>query len=208
MTTLNKVSYIIADTLNRSDDYVFVNEIKDLVIGWRAKLIRQDMQRNNISVAFIQHEVLPLIEVTTIDSSILTNTTSIKRTKDVVPTGVRGNLNAPYLYVGEAEFTKPFGYLNQGQVPYIGNRKFTACNVFYSYKQGHIFIHGNKDLDYIGVSGIAENPDEWAALNDACCCIDEGDRNFYLAMDMQDTIVNAIVQSFANSKPNTPDVRH
>jgi len=208
MTTLNKLSYLIADNLNRSNDYVLIEEIKDLIVGWRAKLIRQDIQKNGISSQFNQREILPLITVDVTDSNVLVIDETVKRTRDIVPAGIRTNLLAPYFYVGQADWQRAFGYVNLGQVPFIHNRKFTPCNVYYSYVNGYIYVHGNKDIDYIGISSAFENPEEFANLNDACCCTITGDNNFYLSMDMQDTIVTAIVQYYTNSKPNQVDVKH
>ena len=201
MTTLNEISYLIAGRLNKTTDYVILNEIRQLVIGWRAKLIRQDVQRNMINAQYAQSIVLPLIEVDSIDNSLISSGVVIKKSKTKIPTSVRLDIDSPYLFVGEPTFEKSYGFIHQVQIGLIKNRKFSKNCIYYAIRNNYLYVYHNCDLDlqYIGIQSIFENPKELAELDVNACCVDYAEQSFYLPLDMQDTIVTEVVKILDNN---------
>lgn len=209
MTTLNEISYLIAGRLNKTTDYVIINEIAQLVIGWRATLIRQDVQKNMINAQYAQSIVLPLVNVDSIDNSLISSYVAIKKTVNKIPTSIRLDIDSPYLFVGEPTFNKGFGFIQQMQVGFIKNRKFSRNNVYYTIRNQYLYLYYSCELnlEYVGIQSIFENPRELAELDVNACCIDYMEQAFYLPLDMQNTIVTEIVKILDNTINSKNEVK-
>ena len=219
MDTLNAIAENIAYQLGDQFNMTLRESIKDTIIIYRSKMLRDSDTRNFDDMAlFAQNLSVPLIKVdlykefgigvakqalsflnVNLDSTI---TYEVLRTKEKVPTPFRGKLShrEPFRFVGAFDGSVLFHYTTIGTFKYdsiLPNRQHV---IFYIYMNGYIYIINNlKDCDITNsldikelfISSIFDNPrTAYKICDDPSIKID--DRPFPMSGDLLSSIYNMV----------------
>lgn len=219
MNTLNRIAENIAFKLGDQFNMTLRESIKDTVLNYRAKFIRDDTDRNFISdvhlsqVLNIEFEVVDLLTEFganfDIVNTICSDTVSqegyrILKSKTRVPMPVRTKTSrrSPYQYLGRVTGEKSFTFTDLEQYYYIRSMRYNNSTVYYTIINDRIYIINNlKECDINNtleianamIKGIFEDPREaYSACSDKSTKID--DRVFPIPMDMLMQISNGIIR--------------
>lgn len=219
MATLNQIAENIAFKLGDQFNMTLRESIKDTVINYRGKFIRDDSDRNFISeLHFSQTGVIEFEEVNLIhefttdpfcisaicDNPQLQDKYKVLRGKKKLPLPIRTKTssNNPYSYLGRIDGSKVFSYTDLAKFPYVKNVKYNERTIYYTIINRRPYIINNLDSCDINhslgickalIKGIYENPRE---LYNACINGDTfvDDMDFPIGIDMLMQITNGIVK--------------
>lgn len=226
MKTLNQIAENIAFKLGDQFNTTLQESIKETLIDYRAKLIRDDSDRNFTTelhfsqVGTIQFEVVNLLEEFGADFTCINiicpnvvnqNKYKILKSKKPVPSPVRTKIanRAPYSFIGSLDGSKAFVYTTIDKFPYVKTLPYTQKVVYYVVMNSYIYIINNLNQCDINetlqicnalIKGIFEDPRE---LYNICELGDKfpDDMPFPIGADMLVGISNAIVKGEYPLKP-------
>lgn len=227
MNTLNKIAENIAFKLGDQFNITLRESIKNTVLDYRAKFIRDDADRNFISDVHlsqtmnIEFDVVNLLQEFganfDIVNSICADTEVLQeykvlRSKKLVPLPVRvkSGRRSPYQYLGRITGEKGFTYVDIEQYYYIRNTRYNAKTIYYTIINGRIYIINNlKECDINNsleianamIKGVFEDPREaYSICSDKTTKLD--DRLFPIPSDMLMQISNGILRGEYGIKPS------
>lgn len=219
MSTLNTIAENIAFKLGDQFNTTLKESIKETLITYRAKFIRDDTDRNFISdvhlsqVMNIEFEVVDLLQEfkanLDIVNSICADVSSqqgykVLRSKTLVPLPVRTKTSrrSPYQYLGRITGEKSYTYTDLEQYYYIRSMRYNTKTIYYTFINGRIYIINNlKECDINNsleianamIKSIFEDPREaYSICSDKSIKVD--DRTFPIPMDMLMQITNGILR--------------
>lgn len=219
MTTLNEIAENIAFKLGEQFNYTLRESIKDTVINYRAKFIRDDAERNvfnslpfvqTISVDFEEISIFDAFDgdyscITAICPDVATRQKyKVLRSKEKVPMPLRLKTQgvSPFMYVGSLTGDKMFTPTTLETFPYVAELKYNSKNIYYIYINERLFIINNLNACDINetlrictvlLKGVFENPREAQSI---CKTITYSvdDASFPIGRDMLLLISNGIVK--------------
>lgn len=219
MQTLNQIAENIAFKLGDQFNHTLRESIKDTVINYRAKFIRDDLDRNFLSevhfsqTGAIQFEVVNLLEAFNADFSsisaicedvILQDKYQVLRSIKEIPTPIRTKSAGknPFSYVGRIDGSKKFVYTTLDNFPYIRTLPYSLHTIYYTVINNKIYILNNLaqcdvnatlSITDLLLKGVYENPREfYNACNNGDKFID--DMNFPISRDMLMQVSQAILK--------------
>jgi hypothetical protein len=218
MTTLNEIAENIAFKMGEQFNYTLRESIKDTIINYRAKFIRDDSDRNVFnSTHFSQVLTIDFEEVSILDAfgdiscitAICPDITEqleykVLRSKELIPIPVRlKTLNiSPFIYLGSVDGKKGFIPTTLDSFYYVTDLKYNRKNVYYVYMDNRLYIINNLNQCDINetlkicnvlLKGVFENPREAVKI----CNIktnDVDDAYFPIGRDMLVLISNGIIK--------------
>lgn len=219
MDTLNAIAENIAYQLGDQFNTTLKESIKDTLIVYRSKFLRDSDTRNFDDIAvFAQNLSIPLIEVdlykelgigvakqalSFLNVNVPTeNKFKILRTKEKVPTPLRHHMmhREPFRFVGSFNGSDYFYYTTLGTYKYDSILPNRLDTIFYIYINNYIYIVNNLrkcdvtnslDLKEIFVSSVFDNPRQaYRACDDPTTFID--DRPFPMSNDLLASIYNMV----------------
>jgi hypothetical protein len=219
METLNAIAENIAYQLGEQFNMTLRESIKDTLIIYRSKMLRDSDNRNFDDMAlFAQNLSVPLLVVDLYEElgigaakqalSFLNininniNTYKIIRTKEKVPVPYRSKLShrEPFRYVGSFDGGAFFHYTTLATFKYDVILPNRTNVIFYVYLNGYIYIINNLntcditnslDLKELFLSSIFDNPrSAYKICDDPSVAID--DRLFPMSGDLLATIYNMV----------------
>ena len=197
MVTLKQFAEEITTLMDRQFDHAFNELIKSSIIGYRATILKQEIDKNGRFPRGSEHSLcLPLIRVKPIECCISEDLDCyVARTEDKVPSSVRANFfSDPFMFVGTSNMEKAFTYAKADTVKYtIESSKFLQNSAFYDYFNDYIYTF-NYEGGKLGVRDIFSNPLELLELKncDGKPCINE----VYIEDDMKRMIKQMILEEF------------
>ena len=159
MASLNQIAQEIADSFNRPFDIMFKERIKSIFKHERAKFIRQDIERNNLSKLYIQSFNINLIEVSTLDDCITTEC-FVLRSENKIPKPLSIKGDYIFKFVGSTDKNVIFTYLDREFLRFALKNKWTSGIIYYSYDNGYLYVYNNKLVRRIKLESVFENPEE------------------------------------------------
>ncbi len=219
MQTLNQIAENIAFKLGDQFNHTLRESIKDTVITYRAKFIRDDLDRNFLSevhfsqVGTLSFEVVNLLEAFNADFSsisaictdvILQSKYQVLRSKTEVPTPIRTKSSGrnPFSYVGRIDGSKKFVYTTLDNFPYIKTLPYSLHTIYYTIINNKVYIINNLaqcdinstlNICNVLLKGVYENPREfYNACNNSDIFID--DMSFPIGRDMLMQVTQAILK--------------
>jgi len=192
LLTLDQAADYIASRLNLKLDIIAKRELKFGILQWRSTIIRRDYERNGASPHYVQTFITGLKVVDIMDNCAIEFGCPVLRTTTKVPVPIRTK-NHPFMYVGTADFTLPFGYSIPEVIDLTSADKFTAETIKYTYRDGYIYVFNNLLLEYVGIRSAFENPEEVVTLCTDASCFDV-DAKFPLPLDMLEAIYTGLLQ--------------
>ena len=209
MTTLNKEAENIAYKLGDQFNQTLRESIKNTLINWRAKFLRDDIDRNYLSdihfaqTITVQFEQVNLLTEFGADfsciSAICPNVAEqdeykILKSKKRIPLPIRTKTAhiAPYSFIGSVEGTKGFVFTTLDRFPYLVGMKYQNNTIYYTVINGYLYIINNLNLCDINatlklcnvmIRGVFEDPREAYKV----CSVTDGftdDAIFPIGVDM------------------------
>lgn len=219
MTTLNEIAENIAYKLGDQFNHTLKESIKDTLINYRAKFIRDDLDKNSTSdvhfhqVGTIQFEVINLLTAFNADYSSVTSVCTdvllqenykVLRSIQDIPTPLRSKASSriPFSYLGRVDGSKNFIYTTLDKYVYIKTLPYSLNTIYYTIINSKVYILNNLSKcdvnDTLGIcnvlfKGIFENPrDFYDVCNNTDIFID--DLPFPIGRDMLMSISNNILK--------------
>lgn len=226
MQTLNEIAENIAFKLGDQFNYTLRESIKETVIDYRAKFIRDDLDRNPLSevhfsqVGTVDFEVVNLLTEFNNDYACLDLICSdvllrkeyrILKSKKPIPIPIRTKSAGrnPFSYVGRIDGSRTFIYTTLDKFPYIQTLRYSNTVIYYTIINHYIYIINNLNQCDINESlnickvlfkGVFEDPrDFYNACEHGDKFID--DMPFPIGRDMLVLLSNAIVKGEYPLKP-------
>jgi len=219
MDSLNSIAENIAYQLGDQFNMTLRESIKDTLIIYRSKMLRDSDGRNFDDMAlFSQNLSVPLINVdlykelgtgVTIEALSFLNSNftteskyNVKRTKDKVPVPYRNHTmhREPFRYIGSFEGSTYFHYTTLPTFKYDSILPNREKSVFYIYINGYIYLINNLrncdntnslDIKELFISSIFDNPrNAYSICDDPSTFID--DRIFPISGDLLASIYNMV----------------
>lgn len=219
METLNSIAENIAYQLGEQFNMTLRESIKDTLIIYRSKMLRDSDSRNfddmslfaqNLSVSLVVVDLYEEFGIGLAKQALsflninpaLNTTFNVVRTKEKVPVPFRSKMThrEPFRYVGSFDGGAMFHYTTLGTFKYdsiLPNRNNT---IFYIYINGYIYIINNLktcdinntlDLKELFLSSIFDNPRAaYKICDDPSIIVD--DRPFPISGDLLATIYNMV----------------
>jgi hypothetical protein len=206
--TLNQRAEAIAYKLGDQFNFTLRESIKDTLIYYRAKYIKDDLDKNFLShIDYLQTFTMKLKEVDILEefdaslckvasnclSSLDRERFKMLRTVDKIPKPVRikswGKMS--YKFVGTVDHIIPFEFTTLEEYQYKKELPFQDKQIAYTFINGYIYIINNLELCDLLLDGIFANPRDIYSL-----CSEEGftdDNDFPIAMDMMLSMEKSIV---------------
>lgn len=187
--SLNDLVSILALRVGQAWNTDLQEEMKVVINYKRAdffkKLIAQNPGQRKL---FFKNITAELQEVDKSECPVEVGCT-IKRTVHQVPRPVRSS-DEIFEYVGSADKTTPYGYATPASYAITSKHsRYTYNSVKYYYANGYVYLLGDEESEYVGISGIWSDP---AELHDFTCdgspCYTDDDK-----YDIPDDIINAII---------------
>lgn len=226
MQTLNQIAENIAYKLGDQFNHTLNESIKATILDYRAKFIRDDLDRNPLSdvhfsqVGTLQFEVVNLLTEFGADYSCLNLICSdvalreeyrILKSKKQVPLPIRTKSAGrnPFSFVGRVDGSKSFIYTTLDKFPYVKALKYSSTVIYYTVINGYLYIINNLDqcdineslkICNVMVKGVFEDPsDFYNACENGDTFID--DMPFPISKDMLVNLSNAILKGEYPLKP-------
>ncbi len=226
MKTLNQIAEQIAYKLGDQYNNTLQESIKLTVLNYRAKFIRDDLDRNFLSdihftqTGTIQFKVVNLLTEFGADYSAITSICPdileqdkyqvLKSLSSVpVPVRVKSSGNSLYNFIGSTDGRKRFILTTLDKFLYYKELPYNDHTIYYIVLNGYLYIINNLDecdindsLDILNVliKGVFETPSDFY---DAC--INSGsfadDVEFPIGRDMLMQIENGIIKGEYPLKP-------
>jgi hypothetical protein len=219
MKTLNQIAENIAFKLGDQFNHTLQESIKDTLIDWRAKFLRDDADRNFISdihfsqTITIQFQKVNLLTEFNANFDCINSICSgiqeqeeymiLKSTKKIpLPIRTKISHTNPYNYIGSIDGFRSFKYTTIDKFPYLKHLKYNSRVIYYIIIDGYLYIINNLDLCDINntlnicnvmIRGVFENPREVFKV----CSVNNGfadDAIFPIGVDMLMQISNGIVR--------------
>lgn len=176
MATFNELAVLIATPLGRQLDEPFKAQLKARMKYWRAKLLRDTLNRNpKDRVFFTQRITLPTEEVSASDCGIPLDCKMMRTTVDL-PVPVRAN-NVLFDFVGSVDGVNAFKLVPRYLLSYhLAATYAPLVTMYYGYENRRIVLPKNRLVQWVTVEGIFDDPEEAMALQ--CAGAAAADCNF------------------------------
>ena len=225
MKTLNQIAENIAYKLGDQYNTILKNSIKDTILDYRAKFIREDLDRNFLSdvhftqVGTLQFKVVNLLKEFGADFSMISaicpdvinqDKYNILKSTKPIPLPIRRK-NAgknPYSYIGKVDGSKKFTYVALDTFVYVYNLPYTSRTIYYTIINNYLYILNNLQecdinstlsLCNVLIKDVFENPSDFYNACNNTGFID--DMPFPMGIDMIVNISQAIVKGEYPLKP-------
>ena len=195
--TLNEITSLIAEPLDRQNDLAFRLTVAERVKMKRSRLIANSVQKVGQQRKFFRQSLIMKMEEAPDTCLNLNNCKKEYRTVDDIPLPVRIN-NTLFDYVGSLDGNVSMREADPGTAPYLMATSWYKPKLF-RYINNRIYT--SYPVDYLMVDGIYDDPAavykfNCSAQNKTC---DVWDAPFPVSGDLLDIIVNSVVTEF---RPN------
>lgn len=219
MTTLNQIAEQIAFKLGDQFNTTLQESVKLTVLTYRAKFIRDDLDRNFSSdihfnqTGKLQFNIIDLLKEFGADYSSVSaicddlleqDKYKILKSDKLVPVPIRtkSSGNSLYSFIGSADGRKRFVYTTLDKFPFYKELAYNTHTIYYTVMNGYIYILNNLDEcdvnESLGITNVLikdcfEYPSDFY---NACIDGDKfaDDMPFPIGLDMMMQITNNIVK--------------
>ncbi len=171
--TLNELVYRIIGLYrakHKNTDNLSTRLVESWIHSTRALIVRQRLDKEIFTIEEVYVQDLGAQELESVDSSIFTDTPSgkkMKRTVNSIPQPITLGKGIPgFLRVGPADrLGSSFKTVSYETALVSGYGKFNSKDIYCFYLEGHLYFISKdwnyfKQLDYVDVRGIFQNPVE------------------------------------------------
>lgn len=192
MSTKSQIAERIAYGLNDPLNIMLKENIKFSLNGWRALLIRRDVQANGMSDGFLQRFYIPLVKVDKADSCAFNlDCVKVLRSTLPIPRPVRLKSDVLFKFVGTVD-GKSFVPVEYEEIPYTCYNKYTSGDIRYSYINEYLYFFNNTKLKYAALQYIVADPKSINSICTESTCYNDNSE-YPLPDDLIPQIVSAIL---------------
>jgi hypothetical protein len=202
--TLYEIGYDIlkmarGSNISRSET-ISLRQVFFWINGYRAKLIKQQIDKGNIDDAWIQE--MSCLELSVRDrgecpsTMTLTSGCAVLRTVLEIPQTIKGKNMDGLLFVGSID-GKPYQIITPQRYSFITSKPYSGRDT-YAYRKGnYIYIMNNLPLKYVSLHGIFSDPTQLSTYINNCSstvCYNVRTEDYPVNMEMLDTIRMMIME--------------
>lgn len=203
--TPNEITTEIASQLKKELDDVFKLILFQKVGNWRARLIRNSLERKPQEAKFFFQTLWVPMEKKDLNPDCLSipNMCPAAISKEQLPSPLRYN-STLFEFVGSADGSKTFSYGPSTISQYLKAGKYSKKSVHYDWVDNRIVLPDNPNIPMIKVTHIFDNPEAVMKFN-----CDQGvgcnwwDLDYPVPREMLQQIVQYIVQEYKGEPINT-----
>ena len=153
MSTLNEIAQGLADSVNQSTNHNLKERLKLSFRNFFAERMRQDIERNGLSVGYSTRLILPLTSADISLACLLTVDCLVLRTTNIIvmPTRLKGRV--PFNYVGFIDGKKGFTYVSYRDVEDFSNLRYIGNEIYWDIVNGYLLIFNAKRIENVMVEG-------------------------------------------------------
>lgn len=204
--SLNEIAYNVLNALrggrSSNNDYLSTDQIKYIIKYWRARLIRQDQERNfNRYTMFEQNLGNVEFEEASLDENF-----DLYRTKMIIPSPVRLKDGEAITHVSVEGKTIPV--IDEHRLEWEGYTKYISKRDKAYYQDGYIYIQSLEYIDSANIRGIFEDPEkvfDFVNAQEGTFAIYDDNSPFPMPMDMVDQIMSGILNGTLKMLVTTPN---
>jgi len=194
--SINSIISILSDRVGQPFNINLQQELVDIITYKRADYTRQFLDRNpQQRKQFVQSFIVEVKKTDTLDCDVdLECPWFISKCEIAQP--IRSK-NTIWDFVGAADFSEAYGYLEPEFVKYHVQSRFTGNKPKWFWQDNRLVITNTENIAHIGVRGIPANPFD---LN-KCACASDGSETCFdndAPFPMADDILNAIIRDTLN----------
>lgn len=202
MTSLNEISYDLAEVKGNENNYAYIERMKFHVVNYRATFIRQDQSRGNrLPVSLIQQiGCMEMKEVPSTECCGVDLGCTVWRTVERLPETVRLKWGDDFTYVGPVDGYDGYRQITKVAAAYRDYDRFSGKSPYYVYENGYLYIYGAKPKKLL-VKAIFADPRALTTFKgcDGKCYSDDDD--FPIPKDMIPLILKAIKADVLQIEP-------
>jgi len=208
MASLWQAASILADRAGKRTDITFIQQMKDLVVIKRARIIANSLSKSSNADRFYLQSFdidLKLIDKTDECSQEVPECCDKAwKTIDKIPQPIRYGVH-PFNYVGGPGGNMPFGYTTFGTEYFMQKRPIAGKRGRYTYSNDYIYTF-NKEVPFIRIEGVFSDPRKVAKFR-ACgtttpCYSDE--QEFPIDEQNLEIIIKDITNELRFNLPDQP----
>lgn len=196
--TLNTITTEIASHLKKELDEVFKRILAEKVDNWRARLIRNSLEkRPQDAKFFIQTVYVPMEKVPEVPACFnVPGICPVARSVKDVPKPLRYG-TVLFDFVGSAEGSSTFTFAGLSTEQYLYAGKYSSRSVYYSWDGAKLLVRNHPNLPIARIQGVFENPSEafQANCNVGIDC-DFWDKPYPVTRDVLQQIVQFIREEY------------
>lgn len=203
MATLNSVTTEIAIHLKKELDESFKRMLAQKVDNWRARLIRNSLEKKPGDAKFFFQDIwVPMERVSPIPDCVPAPVCPVMRSVKPIPAPLRYGTSL-FDFVGSVDGSTSFDNAQIGMDLYLLAGKYSKNTIFYKYIMEHIEVE-HPNLPYIRVRGIFDGPAKVMEFN----CESNGQCDYWnmeypCTKDVLQQVVQYIIAEF--NPPNITD---
>lgn len=194
---------ILAERSGRSLDFAFKLEIKAILDAYRARYMKNTLERNPQDRRFFQTTFVVPLTKTGCDKG------ECVLVSEPIPAPLRSNVI--FDYVGSPLFDKAFNYTLSEAVAFHKHAKYTGKKEKWSYVNSRLYIYNNPLLEEVGVKGVFEKTDfsDYPYIKGCNIfgefCEDNEDMEYPMPQDLIQPIITEILKSELSIQINVSD---
>lgn len=198
MASLNSIAEDIAFTLGEQFNETLQESIKNAIVEQRALYIRQDVERNGISLTdYMQSYVVELEKVDKSECPELSVGEYVLKTKQPIakPLRLKNNGATNFKAVTTVTRNKILTYANINSLRYIRHLPLQDDVIYYSYNNNHLYVLNTLKPCKLLIESIVADPREIQDCNNPDLFPDDVD--FPIGIDMLSSIKDFIRKTYA-----------
>lgn len=180
--TLETIAEILAERVGRQFDIPFTQEVKELIVMHRARILTNSLNKNpSLKKYYSQSIILELEEVDKdeCDEVITCSCGSVLRTVKEIPEVLKVGVN-PYDYFGSPGGAQAYGWTTFASEQYLATSTYTGRRIRYTRLNNRGYVFNDKNVKKIRIEDVFADPRKLAnfscsALEDIPCYSETSD---------------------------------
>lgn len=164
--TTEEIIAIISEQAGKTFDIAFQRELMTRVTLWRARLLRDSLQRHIQDRRFYRQTIYCDLKAVSEPETTLSTKEKfkIKRTTVKIPPLIRAN-NILFDYVGDFKRQHPMGYMDLGRLAYIGHNQYGKLHKF-GFLGDYVYVFSDHEVDEVAIEAIFADPRDLVSFYD------------------------------------------
>lgn len=191
--TPNEITTLIAGNLDKELDIPFKKQLYERVKFWRSTLIKQSLDKTRKDAKYFRQVIY--LDMEKFDPFTCSPDLSCfaARTTIDVPAPIRISDAGQFEYVGGIDGMSPFGYADDGTLPYLKAGKYSRLFNYYRMENARPYVMELPNLPKIRIAGVFSNPEE-AMIYASCDAADHNCDWWNQEIPMSNDITQRVVQ--------------
>ena len=192
---INQIVDTIADGFDKSLDVMFKERLKFSVKYYRARFIKQEIDKGNYNDLFQHFITVPLTKVDIVDDCAIALGCDVLRSVNKIPQPIRNRGVKSFPFVGSVNGSVRFEQVHLENLRFKLKSKYRQGRIYYDYRNEYLYIYNNLKLEFAGIRGVFADLDALKGYqcNNGVCYTDNDD--FPLPIDMIQWVITGILSN-------------